>query len=372
MFGRRPALFAAVLLTAVAGSQSSPAFADTSGAIFGPERSVAVTVLGNTPTAEGIATADFDGDGHIDVAMTDELGFGIRLLPGRGDGTFDPAGYIPTGIAPDALTAGDLDRDGNPDLLVSNAIGDIVVLYGDGHGGFAEQGRYFAQGLVPGAARIADFDNDGRPDFAVAAFPVGVFLNNGDRTYTGRPYFASTVAVGLQPADFDGDGNTDIVVASGFPVVLTVLYGNGDGSFGRPQALLAPDLIQEAIRVADMNGDGRPDIVGVTSLGGINVWLNSDHGLRQSNWSIGSPGNAGLALADFDGDGKMDIVTGDSILMHVTFWRGDGAGHFTRTEWHTAPWLVESVETADLNNDGKPDLLAGPFIGPWLSVYLHT
>ncbi len=340
--------------------------------VFGAERSTAVTVCGNSPTAEAIATGDFTGDGRADVAMTDLCGFGVRVLAGRGDGSFEPGRYLATGVLPDGITAGDLDSDGRTDLIVANAIGDVVVLYGDGSGGFDHQARYFAFGIAPGAIRIADFDRDGRPDFAVAATPATVFRNNGDRTFTATSLLTGFASVGLETADFDGDGNPDIVVAGGFPVVLNVLYGNGNGTFGRGRTLLAPELVQEAIRVADLDGDGRADIVGVTSLGGINVWMGGEDGPRQSNWMIGTPGNAGLALADFDGDGRADLVTADSITMCVTLWRGDGAGGFVRAEWHSAPATVESVEPVDLDGDGKLDLVAAPMIGPWLSYYLHN
>ncbi|UFS96880.1 FG-GAP repeat domain-containing protein [Nocardia huaxiensis] len=366
----------AVMVCAVATAAqlaAGTARTDPGTPVFGPEHSVAVTVCGNSPTAEAIATGDFTGDRRADVAVTDLCGFGIRVLPGRGDGGFEPPRYLPTGIAPDGITAGDLDGDGALDLIVANAVGDIVTLYGDGTGGFAEQGRYFAWGVALGAIRTADFDRDGRLDFAVAATPSTVFHNDGGRgAFTGRSLVAGFASVGLETADFDADGNADIVVASGFPVMLTVLYGNGTGNFGRARTVLAPDLIQEAIRVADVDHDGRPDVVGVTSLGGVNVWLGGEDGPRQSNWTIGTPGNAGLALADFDGDDRVDMVVADSITLHLTLWRGDGTGRFARAEWHSAPASVESVEAVDLNGDGKLDLVAGPMVGPWISTYLHN
>lgn len=358
----------AVVQLALAGTVA----AEGGTPVFGAERSTAVTVCGNSPTAEAIATGDFTGDGRADVAMTDLCGFGVRVLAGRGDGSFEAGRFVATGVLPDGITAGDLDSDGRTDLIVANAIGDVVVLFGDGIGGFGYQVRYFAFGVAPGAIRVADFDRDGRPDFAVAATPSTVFRNNGDRTFRAESLLAGFVSVGLETADFDADGNTDIVVAGGFPVVLNVLYGNGNGTFGRNRTLLAPELVQEAIRVADLDSDGRADIVGVTSLGGINVWMGGEDVPRQSNWMLGTPGNAGLALADFDGDGHTDLVTADSITMHITLWRGDGAGGFVRAEWHSAPATVESVEPVDLDGDGELDLVAAPMVGPWLSVYLHN
>lgn len=340
--------------------------------LFGPERAIPVTWCGNSPTAEALTTGDFTGDGVVDVAMTDLCGFGVRVLPGRGDGSFEADRFVWSGFFPDALTSADLDGDGARDLIVANAIGDMVTLYGDGSGNFIEQGRYWAQGFAPGATRVADFNNDGRLDFAVAATPSTVFLNTGGRGFAGQTLLTGLASVGLEVADFDADGNTDVVVASGFPVVLNVLYGNGNGSFGRNHTLLAPDLIQEAIRVADVNNDGRPDVVGVTSIGGLNVWLGSDQGLRPSNWTIGSIGNAGLALADLDDDGDIDLVTADSVQLRMSVYRGDGTGRFQWIEAHFAPASVESVEFVDLNGDGKLDMITAPMVGPWLSTYLHT
>lgn len=370
------AILATVVSLLVAGmAHAAPdtGSALNSGSMYAPGRLIPVTVCGVSPTAEAIAHGDFTGDGHVDLVVTDECGFGIQLLHGHGDGTFDPPRYLFTGIAPDAVTAADLDGDGNLDLIVSNAIGDIVVLYGDGHGQFPDQRRYFAQGLAPGAIRVGDFNHDGHLDFAVAATPSTVFLNNGDRSFTGHTLLAGFAAVGLEVADFDGDGNLDIAVATGFPVVVNVLYGDGHGGFGRNQTLLAPDLVQEAIRVADVNNDGHPDLVGVTSLGGMNVWLNDGHGnLQPSHWTYASPGTAGLALADLYGHGNLDLVTADSATGHLTIWRGDGRGEFTRSEWYTAPFTIESTELIDLRGNGKLDIVTAPMIGPWISVYLHN
>ncbi|MFJ4654589.1 FG-GAP repeat domain-containing protein [Nocardia sp. NPDC088792] len=99
-----------------------------------------MTVCGVSPTAEAIAHGDFTGDGQVDLVVTDECGFGIQFLHGRGDGTFDPPRYLFTGIAPDAVTAADFDGDGNLDVAVASGFAVVVnVLYGDGHGGIPKQ-----------------------------------------------------------------------------------------------------------------------------------------------------------------------------------------------------------------------------------------
>ncbi|MFB7719551.1 FG-GAP repeat domain-containing protein [Nocardia sp. NPDC056100] len=361
------------LVPGIAQADSETGSAASSGTTFAPGRLVPVTLCGVSPTAEAIAHGDFDGDGRVDLVVTDECGFGIQMLRGNGDGTFAAPRYIPTGVAPDAVTAVDLDGDGHLDLIVSNAIGEMVILYGDGLGGFADQRRYFAQGLAPGAIRAGDFDHDGHLDFAVAATPSTVFLADGARGFIGHTVAAGLASVGLETADLDGDGNLDLIVASGVPVVLNALYGDGHGGFGRNQTLLGPDLVQEAIRSADVNNDGHPDVVGVTSLGGLNVWLNDGHGtLLASRYSYASPGTAGLALADLYGTGNLDMITADSVTAHITLWRGDGHGGFTRTEWYPAPFTLESTELIDLRGTGQLDLVTAPMIGPYIAVYLRN
>ncbi|MFF2555417.1 FG-GAP repeat domain-containing protein [Nocardia sp. NPDC058058] len=361
------------LLPGISRADPETGSATNSGTGFAPARLIPVTLCGVSPTAEAIAHGDFDGDGRVDLVVTDECGFGIQLLRGHGDGAFDDPRYLPTGVAPDAVSAVDLDADGKLDLIVSNALGDIVILYGDGSGSFPDQRRYLSQGLAPGAIRAGDFDHDGRMDFAVAATPSTVFLADGERGFTGHSVGAGFASVGLETADLDGDGNLDLVVASGVPVVLNALYGDGRGGFGRNQTLLGPDLVQEAIRSADVNGDGHPDVVGVTSLGGLNVWLNDGHGaLLASRYSYASPGTAGLALADLDGDGTADLVTADSVTGHVTLWRGDGHGGFARSAWYPSPFTLESTELIDLRGTGQLDIVAAPMVGPYIAVYLRT
>jgi hypothetical protein len=223
----------------------------------------------------GGVVADFNGDGIPDLAVTNSGGDTLTILLGNGDGTFTPTEVSPaTGPGPTAIAVGDFNGDGIPDLAVANEVSDAVtVLLGDGDGTFT------ATALIPrvgGVASeigvgiaVADFNGDGILDLAAATSDgMTVLLGNGDGTFTAAPVSPASgssprsVAVG----DFNGDGIPDLAIyntpygyVDGF---VTILLGNGDGTFTATAEIPATS---EVLAVGDFNGDGVPDVAGVSS-----------------------------------------------------------------------------------------------------------
>jgi hypothetical protein len=237
-----------------------------------------------------IAAKDFNNDGHLDLAVANHTSDKVSIFLGNGDGTFTEAAGSPitVGSQPVSIAVGDFDNDGNLDLAVANFVDKSVsILLGDGSGGFSVAPKCDS-GLVdtctvpsqPVSIVTEDFDGDGIPDLATAnegGKNVSILLGNGTTTTTTGLFKAAQnfnlgkTPVSLTVADFNGDGALDLAAAQFGGKLLSVILGNGDGTFGKPKtfSIVAG---QFAIATDDFNGDGEPDLAVVN--GKISVLLN--------------------------------------------------------------------------------------------------
>jgi hypothetical protein len=246
------------------------------------------TVVGTNPAA--VVVADFNGDGKLDVAVANYTSNNVSILLGNGNGTFQPALNVAVGNGPISLAAGTLKGTGTPiDLVVVNESDNTIsVLIGKGDGTFPQVAGPFATqtpaGGNPTGVVIGDFNKDGNLDLAVADFQaqdVSIFLGNGDGTFqTAKTYPAGANPSSIVMADFNGDGNLDLATTStpspSSPGnLVTLLLGNGDGTFSAPILFGVGSLAYSAV-VGDFNGDGAPDIaVANGGAGSVSVLLNT-------------------------------------------------------------------------------------------------
>jgi hypothetical protein len=233
--------------------------------------------VNNTLSGTVVAVADVNNDGKPDlIASTDTS---VAILLGNGDGTFAAPVYYEDGGANPLLVA-DFNGDGNLDIAgtVSTQSAEAVgILYGNGNGTF--QPQVFPPSLDNYTAlATADFNNDGRPDLLVGSATVNmaVALNNGDGSFTVlAPILPDYDLVLNGIADFNNDGIVDLLVSNeivGAAPISAVLLGNGDGTFGN-LITVNPGHIPQGV-IADMNGDGLPDIV-FPWTSGVGVLLNT-------------------------------------------------------------------------------------------------
>ena len=243
--------------------------------------------------AGALAAADFNGDGHEDLIVGISSGQPAQLYLGVGDGTFRPALNVMTGVDyAAAIGAADFNGDGRPDIVVvgSSSPGQVSaklnVLLGKGDGTFQAPSTYIVTannaGASPSTVVTSDLNGDGNTDllvFGPAVDRVSVLLGRGDGTFRNpAEYLLGPRASGssISVSDFDGDGFLDLVLADAGNSLVTILPGNGDGSFRPPVSYPAgsnSNFFQLA--AGDFNGDGRMDIATATSAGRVNVLLGS-------------------------------------------------------------------------------------------------
>jgi hypothetical protein len=242
-----------------------------------------------------VTVADVNGDGKPDIEVSSgcssasKCGDGVvGVLLGNGDGTFQPAvAYDSGGVAPYALAVADVNRDGKPDLLVptcgystcGSAAGKVSVLLGKGDGTFHKAVTYSSGGYGAYSIAVADVNGDSKPDLLVTNWcasssncgdgEVAVLLGNGDGTFQKAVTYDSggSDPYSLAIADVDGDGTPDAVVANvcapncDYGPVVSVLLGNGDGTFQKAVSYNPGGIGAQGVAVADVNHDGRPDLV---------------------------------------------------------------------------------------------------------------
>ncbi len=227
-----------------------------------------------------ITTGDFNGDGFADLALTRNDNVLVILL-GNGDGTFAAPTILSAGTYPSAIAARDLNRDGYLDLVVINTAG-VSIFRGNGNGTFTALQSYNA-GTTPNSVAVEDFNSDGKLDLAVSnqdSANVSIRLGVGDGTFAAAVnYPAAAWPTSIVAIDANGDGHTDLVVANHAPSWATVLRGNGDGTFAAPVSFPEGDR-PFGIAAGDLNHDGRPDLVLANYWGNnIAVLLNSSSSL---------------------------------------------------------------------------------------------
>lgn len=349
--------------------------------------------VGTAPSA--VELADFNRDGKLDAAVANSESDNVTILLGDGAGGFKAvAGSpYPAGNEPNDLAIGDINNDGNLDLAFANHDTTyLTVLVGDGKGGFkpAQGSPFTVQSKPhPHGVVIADFNDDGWGDLATDDWGnnrVTVIFNDKKGGFVSP---GVSFAVGKMPyqklraADLNKDGKADIVTTNFEGGNVTVLLADGKGGFREaPGSPFDSNKQPFAIAIGDLNGDGNPDLaVGhysgqITDTSGdrMTILLGTGDGTFRQAWSKLVPGKAPtrVAIGDVNGDKIADAVFANYGNSSVTVVLGSRDDFNTSTGWTTAVGKFPTgVAIGDLNGDGRGDIVTSNYDDNDISVLLR-
>ena len=371
---------------------------------------------GNGPNS--VAIADVNGDNIPDLVVanwcTDSTctASSVAVLLGIGDGTFQTAvTYGSGGLIADSVVVADLNGDGKPDIVVANCgansnsncnstgnSGNVAVLLNNGNGTFATAVTYPLGAFGATSVAVADVNGDNIPDLIVATGSmaggfVGLLTGIGNGTFKAEVVYTSggVSPLAVAVADVNGDGHPDVVVANQCvdstcaSSNVSVLLNDGTGKFPTATAYGTGGLFPDAVAIDDVNGDGQLDLVvansstsGTVDDGNVGVLLGTGGGTfgTAKAYPSGAFGAASVTVADVNGDGKPDVVVvncsstsssctgGGGLTVGVGVLLGNGDGTFqTAVTFGSGGSTPFGVAVADVNEDSKPDIVVANCAG---------
>ncbi|MBI1817937.1 MAG: VCBS repeat-containing protein [Deltaproteobacteria bacterium] len=383
--------YAALALGLLVCGAVRAASAQTPAVKFKPRTDVVVP--GETPF--DLVAADLNKDQKSDIAVANMDSGDIAVLLGKGDGSFETGVTYGAGDFPTAIAAGKVTNDDNVDLAVANDGSSNVSLFiGSATGTFTGPTNTDTALSPPEAVVLADFNGDTKLDLATAElFDDTVTVRLGNRNATGTFGDARSVNVaggpfGMAAGDFDGDTKLDLVVSANDVNRVVILHGNGDGTFVAPDCALVPtpagcltvggvDSAPAGVTVGDLNGDQKLDIVSANNASDdISVLINNGDGTFAAALNLGTGFTSfpeSVRIADFNGDGKADIVAVNNETANIAIFTGHGDGTFDTAVFFALPDLSSplAVEVTDLNGDGQPDVVTVNADAASMSVLLN-
>ena len=342
------------------------------------------TAVGLNPT--GVAVADFNADGKLDIATSSLTHNAVAVAFGNGDGTFGSYSNYVTGAAPTALAAGNINADNHADIVVADRSSNAVsVLLNEGNGILHTNSTYTTMGTTPYSVATADLNRDGYLDLVTANYggnnltvslggPNGTFL-----TATTVSLGNNTKAHNVIAAYLNGDSIPDLAVTNSGNSNISVLIGNGDGTFKTPNNYTVGST-PYGLAAGDFNLDGKNDLV-VTNYGSksVSILLGNGDGTYQTatsfTTSIGTDPSA-VVVADFNNDGNPDFAVTNygtnAATSSVSVLLGTGSGTFTATTpaTLTVGTNPNAIVAADFNGDGNPDIAVTNYTTSNVSVLL--
>jgi hypothetical protein len=325
----------------------------------------------------GIAVGDLNGDGRSDFAVTSKTSPNLTIFRNLGNGNFIPTTY-PTASGPNFVAIGDLNGDSRADVAVTNSDSNSVSVFLNTNNYSLATKVDYPTGLQPRGLAIADINGDGKADLMAvntSSASVSVLLNSGNGTFsTKTDYITGTNPEAVATGDVNGDGKADFAVTNNGSNSVSVFINTGNGIFGSKIDYATGSTPRDLI-MADLNSDGRLDLAVVNNGGSgtVSVLLNNGDGTFPAigvSYAVGI-GPRGMAVADVNGDGKPDLAVANRTSTTVSILRNQGDGTFAPKVNYTAGTLSSKVALGDLNGDGKADMVVANETANTVSLYLN-
>ena len=322
-------------------------------------------------TSSNASIGDLNGDGHLDIVLVKGRHWQVPSLIffGDGKGHFTPGPALPSKATKSySGSLADMTKSGHLDIVLSNDAPDgKLVLVNDGKGNFTIGGTYGKPEWATRNAAVGDLNGDGYPDIAVAnrGMTSYVCFNDGKLHFDCRPLKDSPSAATVAIADINGDGANDVIYACRDSCQSVVYLNDGKGNFDRKIPWGPPNSSTRAMAVADFNGDGHLDIAACHEgergkPAACFVYLNDGKGNFGSGIGFDTPRAVPYSMlaADLNRDGRPEIIVGYVEAPGVAYFN-DGTGKkFQPVPFGDGKGTIYGMAAADLDGDGWPDVVA--------------